>query len=176
MEYLLSLIINSFFFILNIINNMNEIFINFYLQNNKIFKNFYNISLFISNLFNSKSLFVILFILYISNILSINQIIQFLILTSLLIFIKYLIKRPRPFNVDKKIKNLDNSNLDPYSFPSGHMFTASLLMMFLNVNYNLSLLLIILVGFSRIILGVHYLSDVIASYLLAKFLFNYLIN
>ena len=156
---------------------MNEINLNYYLQNNKffknIFKNIYNISLFISNIFNWNYLLIILFNLYLLKILTINEILQFFILTSLLIIIKYFIKRKRPFNVNKNIKNLDNSKLDPYSFPSGHVFVASLLMMYLkdNLSGKYKTIIILLVGLSRIMLGVHYLSDVIASYLLAKSLF-----
>ncbi|ULY68562.1 phosphatase PAP2 family protein [Chlorella virus XW01] len=165
---------------------MNEIYLNYYLQNNQYSKHFYNISLFISNIFNTKPLLILLIILYFYKLLSINQIIQFLLFTVLIIFIKYIIKRHRPFTTNKNIKNLDNSKLDTYSFPSGHMFTSSLLMLILYknsqksiYNQNLKILLPIiplLVGFSRIILGVHYLTDVIASYLFANFIFLYLLR
>jgi membrane-associated phospholipid phosphatase len=157
---------------------MSEIDFNFYLQNNIFFKNFYKFSLFISNLFNTKSLLTILFILYIYNILTITQIIEFLLLTTLIIFIKYLIQRNRPFVTNNKIKNLDNSKLDPYSFPSGHMFTASLLTLYLQKilpQYKKILYFLpFFVGFSRIQLGVHHLTDVIASYLFSKFIFTYI--
>ena len=165
---------------------MNEIYLNYYLQNNQYSKHFYNISLFISNIFNTKPLLILLIILYFYKLLSINQIIQFLLFTVLIIFIKYIIKRHRPFTTNKNIKNLDNSKLDTYSFPSGHMFTSSLLMLILYknsqksiYNQNLKILLPIiplLVGFSRIMLGVHYLTDVIASYLFANFIFLYLLR
>jgi membrane-associated phospholipid phosphatase len=155
----------------------NEIYLNYYLQNNHQY--FYNKSLFISNIFNTKSLIIILIILYFCKLLSINQIIQFLLLTALLIFIKYIFKRNRPFKINKNIKNLDNSKLDPYSFPSGHMFTASLLIFILQnnlkTNYkNILLFIPFLVGYSRIILGVHHLSDVIASFVFAYFINRYL--
>jgi membrane-associated phospholipid phosphatase len=155
----------------DIFNNFDEIYLNYYLQNNHQY--FYNKSLFISNIFNSKSLIIILIILYFCKLLSINQIIQFLLLTALLIFIKYIFKRNRPFKINKNIKNLDNSKLDPYSFPSGHMFTASLLIFILYNKLQIKYLWVIpfLVGYSRIILGVHHLSDVIAS-----FIFAYIIN
>ena len=157
---------------------MNEIYLNYYLQNNRYSKHFYNISLFISNIFNTKPLLIILIILYFYKILSINQIVQFLLLTALLIFIKYIIKRHRPFTINKNIKNLDNSRLDMYSFPSGHMFTASLLILILQHNLKTNYLLFIpfLVGFSRITLGVHHLTDVVASYLFANFIALYLLR
>ncbi|GAB3200780.1 undecaprenyl-diphosphatase [Pontibacter aydingkolensis] len=67
-----------------------------------------------------------------------------------------------------------------YSFPSGHATTAlalyGLLAYFLYRHYDknryqrlclwLAVILILLVGFSRIYLGVHYLSDVLAGFLL----------
>ncbi|WP_439880539.1 phosphatase PAP2 family protein [Pontibacter sp. MBLB2868] len=70
--------------------------------------------------------------------------------------------------------------VEHFSFPSGHATTAlalyGLLAYFLYRHYNknayqnltiwLSVILIFLVGFSRIYLGVHYLSDVLAGYLL----------
>jgi membrane-associated phospholipid phosphatase len=156
---------------------INEINLNYYLQNNH--QHFYNKSLFISNLFNTKSLLTILTILYLSKLITINILIQFLISTALLIFIKYLVQRKRPFNLNKNIKNLDNSKLDPFSFPSGHMFTASLLILILQNNiqnkYKYILYIVpFLVGYSRIILGVHHLTDVIASFIIAYILNLYL--
>lgn len=87
--------------------------------------------------------------------------------------LKEIIKRPRPFLISPLI------NETTYSFPSGHTMNATVLYLlivfyifkFLKGNklrwiYMSSLIcLVILIGVSRIYLGVHYLSDVVAGFL-----------
>lgn len=93
--------------------------------------------------------------------------------------LKYIIKRPRP--IGYRLVSASG-----YSFPSGHMMASiafyGFLIYLINMKVNnkkikyilISLLsiIIILIGFSRIYLGVHYLTDVIAGFLLG---FIYLI-
>lgn len=88
---------------------------------------------------------------------------------------KFTFQRLRP---DSMYWLIDVSN---YSFPSGHAINATLffasLMLFTHwwvegrgcrqLIYGLASLIIILIGFSRIYLGVHYLSDVVAGFSLA---------
>lgn len=86
---------------------------------------------------------------------------------------KTLISRERPVDVAYYV-------VEHFSFPSGHATTAialyGLLAYFLYRHYHahaqrklllwLAAVLILVVGFSRIYLGVHYLSDVLAGFLL----------
>ncbi len=88
--------------------------------------------------------------------------------------VKYLLKRPRPSFSHYVVEN-------GYSCPSGHMmgacvFYGTLLIFLWNSKINNKLKIIItiflvilisLIGFSRIYLGVHYFSDIIAGLLLA---------
>lgn len=98
------------------------------------------------------------------------------------LFIKNVVMRPRPVGI-----NLVNEN--GYSFPSGHSMGAVSFYGFLmyvvyksDINikikrliYLLFSLIIIFIGISRIYLGVHYASDVLAGFSISSaFLFLYI--
>ena len=85
--------------------------------------------------------------------------------------IKGIAKVPRPF-ANGEITCVRQSTATGYSFPSGHTQTFSTSIMAIayllkkNWFYVISLIMIILVGFSRMYLGAHYLSDVLVGGLL----------
>lgn len=83
------------------------------------------------------------------------------------VFLKHLVARARPFDVIQNLVPLITKPTD-YSFPSGHtacsFAVAFLLFRKLPKKYGIPCLAFAaLIGFSRIYLGVHYLSDVIAG-------------
>ena len=114
-----------------------------------------------------------------------NKMVSFLILINNILnigintIIKFFIKRPRP--AYKLIKQ------GGYSFPSGHAMISIAMYGFLIFLINkyiknklvksilifINILIILLVGISRIYLGVHYTSDVLSGYLISLI---YLIN
>lgn len=85
--------------------------------------------------------------------------------------IKFIIKRSRPAGDWGAIYR----NSDPHSFPSGHATRAAMLaVLFWGLQlYPLAILITIwvfLVSFARVILGVHYLSDIVAGWILGVLL------
>ncbi|MCX8029552.1 MAG: phosphatase PAP2 family protein [Brevinematales bacterium] len=101
--------------------------------------------------------------------------------------IKNIITRKRPYIKHRTTVKRLIIPPDRYSFPSGH--TAGAFVTFFVVNnffFEISLFILsiaILIGFSRIYLGVHYLTDVLFGILLAfisfeisKYLYTYIFN
>ena len=100
-------------------------------------------------------------------------------------FFKYLFDRPRPYQVDPEIIN--KLSATGASFPSGHTVSATIMVCFIlffifknSKNKNLritsvvfSTVFIILVAFSRMYLGQHYLTDIFGVILFGLF-YSYL--
>ncbi len=93
-------------------------------------------------------------------------------------FLKTIFAIPRPFVFTPDVVNVAEPHLREYlsySFPSGHsQLAASLyIIIFLYARTkwirNLSLLAIVLVGFSRIYLGMHYPMDVLCGWMIGIF-------
>lgn len=82
--------------------------------------------------------------------------------------IKYIFKRKRPFEKFTYIISADRSGRG-YSFPSGHTTFFTLFSFLFIFHYNLlflifvSLSFAVIIGYTRILLGVHYPVDIIAG-------------
>ena len=92
------------------------------------------------------------------------------------LLLKNTLKRPRPF---RKIKRINGKIMpfDEFSFPSGHTGSATVLTLLVNYFFPISffgifLFWTILVGISRIHLGVHYPSDIFAGAILGYINFS----
>ena len=135
----------------------------------------YTIANLISLLFSFAFFPLLVIILYYNNFITVNDCLLIIYSLILISIIKYIVKRNRPF-IDNKIINREWFKVDHYSFPSGHTFNAFLLFYILNHNGFLIgdfyYIIPYLVGLSRVVLNVHYLSDVFVGGLLAKILYT----
>jgi undecaprenyl-diphosphatase len=136
----------------------------------------------ISKPFNTITFIVIIICLYIYHIINFTDILLIIVSCGICLGLKLLFKRKRPYHESDKIKNYSNkehmSITDLYSFPSGHTFLATVFSLLMLKKYPKEFLfniVSVLVGFSRIFLGVHYPTDIIGGMLFGFIVFQILI-
>jgi len=96
----------------------------------------------------------------------------FAINAIIITILKYTINRPRPFEVDKYIEKLTSGGSP--SFPSGHTGDAMVVAVSMSLLFSKQKWLLIIiwiwaiaVAYSRIVLGVHYPSDILDSVIIS---------
>jgi undecaprenyl-diphosphatase len=127
----------------------------------------------VSTPFHAKFFPIIILILYYLKKITLNQFVVVCYACVLLGSFKYLIKRKRPFEIDSNIDLMETMSFDKFSFPSGHTFHVFILIYLLKKSGDIKKesmidMLPMIVGLSRIYLGVHYPSDVIGAYIFFK--------
>lgn len=125
--------------------------------------------------FHLKFFIIIITILYYENLINLEQCGLLLVAQVINGCLKYIFKRKRPYIKSNNIKNYEKFKLDYYSFPSGHTLNAFLLFYILRdsgVINDYFKIIPYLVAISRVSLGVHYPTDVIAGGILAKLIFT----
>jgi len=136
-------------------------------------KNIIMIMNLISGAIYSKIFLCTIIIFYLLKLFNTKQFILLILVNFIVGIIKYMIKRNRPYINDPEIKLYDENIIDKYSFPSGHA-TFSFMIYFILLDNNFInkyyIIFPLLVCFSRVMLGAHYISDVIGGIILAKLL------
>ncbi|BCY18317.1 acid phosphatase [Leptolinea sp. HRD-7] len=106
--------------------------------------------------------------------------ISLFITNNLYSIFKLALHSPRPYWVDSKVKALSTES--SFGFPSGHANMSSAIYGYLGINTRKrqwitgALLLIFLIGFSRVYLGVHFISDVLGGWVLGFVLIGLMFN
>lgn len=136
----------------------------------------------ISSPFNTSGFIVLTITLYMYNTLNNNDIMVLGIGGFFGILLKLLFKRQRPYQASERIINysekIHQNIFEKYSFPSGHTFTATIFSLIMLKKFPQEFvfnIVPVLVGFSRIFLGVHYPSDIIGG-MIFGFIFYHILT
>lgn len=143
-----------------------------------------NQCLYISKPFNTNILIFILSLLCLFKIITFKEFFYIGFSVIIILIFKPIFKRKRPFNASLFIDNKSNINFekghDSYSFPSGHSVTSMVFYLVLLNKYNdisnFIAIIPLLVGFSRIYLGVHFPSDVISGFIFGAIYYSVIKN
>lgn len=138
-----------------------------------IFNFFYPFFKLVTELGDETAILVIVAVIYFGIDKKAGERIGFCVLFSGVIngLIKVAVRRPRPFVKEPAFAKPDlvEKYAESFSFPSGHAQNASVLYLGVRRSFKNKLLggfciaILSIVAFSRIILGVHYISDVLAG-------------
>jgi membrane-associated phospholipid phosphatase len=135
----------------------------------------------ITNLGNEEFYILIMPLLYwcINSVMGVRAAIMLILSGSIKDFLKIVIHTPRPYWVDTRVKALSSET--SFGMPSGHSMDAASIWGILAFSQKrqwvrwIALLVILLIGLSRIYLGVHFLHDVLSGWLVgALLLWGYL--
>ena len=95
----------------------------------------------------------------------------FLLELPLYVWLKRRIRRPRPADAEASLRAFIKPS-DRFSFPSGHTAAAALMATLVAVHYPaltaLAVPLAVLIGLSRVVLGVHFPTDILAGAVLGS--------
>ncbi len=118
--------------------------------------------------------FFVLFYRYLERKRLIKAVLSIFLALTITFLLKYGLQIPRPCMLYPELTKIECPTTPDYSFPSGHTAIASsFLAAFVGTPAFLVFLpLNLLVGFSRLNLGVHFLNDTIASFVIAFFAYD----
>ena len=141
--------------------------------------NFSNQMKVITTPFNTNGFIFMILILFIYKIINLHDIKIIMISCLIGVLLKFIFQRKRPYHSNVKIINYsgkEHNNLtNKFSFPSGHTFNAtiiSLIMLDKFPNEFVFNILAVLIGLSRIFLGVHYPTDIIGGMIFGYLIYN----